>query len=182
MLHGPLAGKSVMNYISSHDDGSPFDKERKNTYASATRLLLTPGIAQIYYGDESARSLSVPANGDATLRSFMNWEEQSEPEKAKLLLHWQKLGQFRKNHPAIGAGRHHEINQNQFARTYTAGNIKDVVIFALNQNPGQKEITISGYFAEGDILTDYYSGQEVRVTQDKVIVNSSFDIVLLAKK
>ena len=182
LLHGPLAGKSVMNYISSHDDGSPFDKERKNTYDSATRLLLTPGIAQIYYGDESARSLNVTASGDATLRSFMNWEEQSDPEKAKLLLHWQKLGQFRKNHPAIGAGRHHQINQSQFARTYTSSNLNDVVICALGQKPGPKEITISGYFAEGDVLTDHYSGQKVRVTQDKVKIDSNFDIVLLAKQ
>lgn len=48
--------------------------------------------------------------------------------------------------------------------------------------PGPKEITISGYFTEGDVLTDHYSGQKVRVTQDKVKIDSNFDIVLLAKQ
>jgi hypothetical protein len=32
-------------------------------------------IAQVFYGDESARSLVVEGTqGDATLRSFMNWD------------------------------------------------------------------------------------------------------------
>ncbi|MBL0099831.1 MAG: hypothetical protein IPP49_07045 [Saprospiraceae bacterium] len=66
--------------------------------------------------DESARSLSVKASGDAVLRSFMNWEEQNE--KKDILQHWRKLGLFRKKHPAIGAGRHHTITNSVFARTY----------------------------------------------------------------
>ena len=80
LLQGPLKGKTIMNYVSSHDDGSPFDKLRTKTYESATKLMLTPGIAQIYYGDETARSLTVDASGDATLRSFMNWEDISKSE------------------------------------------------------------------------------------------------------
>jgi alpha-amylase len=68
LLNGPLKGKSVMNYVSSHDDGSPFDKLRTKTYESATKLLLAPGIAQIYYGDETGRRLDVQAQGDATLQ------------------------------------------------------------------------------------------------------------------
>jgi len=181
ILHGPLAGKSVMNYISSHDDGSPFDKDRKKTYESATKLLLTPGIAQIYYGDESGRSLTVKAKGDATLRSFMNWDEHNDPEKSDLLIHWQKLGQFRKNHPAVGAGRHHQINEKQFARTYTSGPVNDVVICALDQPTGKKEISVAGYFKNGETLTDYYSDKKVMVSGDKIILDSKFNIVLLAK-
>jgi len=38
LLHGDLNGKTVMNYLTSHDDGSPFDKDRKRTYESATKL------------------------------------------------------------------------------------------------------------------------------------------------
>jgi alpha-amylase len=53
-----LAGKSIMNYVSSHDDSSPFDKERKYSFKAATALLLAPGAAQIYYGDEYFLSLS----------------------------------------------------------------------------------------------------------------------------
>ncbi|HZV67796.1 MAG TPA: alpha-amylase family glycosyl hydrolase, partial [Telluria sp.] len=54
-LNGPLAGRSVLNYMSSHDDGAPFDAMRKRPFESANKLLLAPGAAQVYYGDETAR-------------------------------------------------------------------------------------------------------------------------------
>ncbi len=104
LLHADLSGKTVMNYISSHDDNGPYDKERKKSIESATRLLLSQGIAQIYYGDESARSLSVSASGDAVLRSFMNWDEMILPQHKETLLHWQKIGKFRRDHPSIRCG------------------------------------------------------------------------------
>jgi alpha-amylase len=31
LLHSKLDGVSVVNYLTSHDDGSPFDKDRKKT-------------------------------------------------------------------------------------------------------------------------------------------------------
>ncbi len=72
--HGRAAGAAILNYLSSHDDGSPYDRERRDPLGAGTRLLLAPGGAQIYYGDELARPLKVPgAEGDANLRSFMNW-------------------------------------------------------------------------------------------------------------
>jgi alpha-amylase len=72
-----------MNYVTSHDDGWPFDKKREKTFESGTKLLLAPGISQVYYGDESARSLEIEGTqGDATLRSFMNWDDiQKFPNK-----------------------------------------------------------------------------------------------------
>ena len=75
-LHGPaLRGAAILNYISSHDDGSPYDPERKDPLGAGTRLLLAPGGAQIYYGDEVARPLRVAgAEGDANLRSSMTWD------------------------------------------------------------------------------------------------------------
>ena len=53
ILRNKLAGKGVLNYLTSHDDGEPFDKKREKPYYSANVLLLTPGASQIYYGDES---------------------------------------------------------------------------------------------------------------------------------
>jgi energy-coupling factor transporter ATP-binding protein EcfA2 len=101
---------------------APFDKERKRTYETATKLLLAPGISQIYYGDETGRKLIVAgAEGDANLRSNMNWEDiKNNPETQKLLEHWQKLGQFRRNHPAVGAGFHKMISNSPywFSRTH----------------------------------------------------------------
>ena len=76
LLQNDLKGYTVMNYVSSHDDSWPFDKKRVRPFESGTKLLLAPGIAQVYYGDESVRLLDIPGTqGDATLRSFMNWKE-----------------------------------------------------------------------------------------------------------
>jgi len=181
LLHGTLASKTVMNYISSHDDGSPYDKERNQTYESANKLLLTQGISQIYYGDEVGRSLSVVADGDAVLRSFMPWESlQSDTTKA-LLMHWQKLGTFRKNHISVGAGRHTEISKDVYSRSYSKGKINDQVIIALNQPMGQKTILTNQLFKEGTTLMDHYSGKSAIIKNGQVVIDSPFDIVLLEK-
>ena len=117
ILNGPLSKYSVMNYISSHDDSGPFDLNREKPFESAIKLILAPGAVQIYYGDELARPLAVEGTlGDAHLRSGMNWEElKNNAERngysiRSVLEHWQKLGQFRKEHPAVGAGRHEMIS------------------------------------------------------------------------
>ena len=113
ILQNDLKGNTVMNYVSSHDDSYPFDKKREKTFESGTKLLLAPGISQVYYGDESARSLDIEGTqGDATLRSNMNWDDISNKTETKeVLAHWQKLGLFRKNHPAVGAGVHTQISK-----------------------------------------------------------------------
>jgi len=59
----------IMNYLSSYDDSKPFDRNRSGVFDSATKLLLVPGIAQIYYGDKTARPLIKDGTqGDASLR------------------------------------------------------------------------------------------------------------------
>ena len=184
-LNTSLIGKSVMNYISSHDDGEPYDKERKKTYESATKLLLTPGISQIYYGDEIARPLIIEGTeGDATLRSKMDWESINDQERNKLLLHWQKLGRFRKNHPAIGAGKHRMITQSPyvFSRVYDKNGYSDKIIIGLDLQKGKKIISTGTVFADGTKLIDKYSGQETIVSNGKTEVESEFDIVLLERQ
>ena len=112
-LHGgALHGVSILNYVSSHDDGAPYDPDRKDPFGAGTRLLLAPGGAQIYYGDETARPLRVagragrrqpplvhelagPGAGDSTTRGILE--------------HWRKLGEFRRAHPAVGAGVHRTL-------------------------------------------------------------------------
>lgn len=185
ILQNDLKGNTVMNYVSSHDDSSPYDKKREKTFESGTKLLLAPGISQVYYGDESARSLDIPGTiGDATLRSMMNWEEiKTNPETQKVLLHWQKLGNFRKNHPAVGAGIHKEILASPyvFSRTFSRDNFTDKVIIGLDLPKGQKEISVGTIFKDGTKLKDAYSGKEVVVSNGKVTIDTEFDIVLLEK-
>ena len=181
LLNGNLDGYGVLNYMSSHDDGQPFDRERKMPYKTATMLLLTPGTSQVYYGDETARELIVEgAVGDANLRSFMNWDDLEASNETKgVLEHWQKLGKFRANHPAVGAGKHavisNENNQLVFSRTYK----KDAVVVGLNFNDESKTIDVSSIFKNGTKVKDAYSNQEVEVRDGKVNLNSNFSYILL---
>ncbi|MFN8275444.1 MAG: alpha-amylase family glycosyl hydrolase [Flavobacteriaceae bacterium] len=182
-LQETLKGHSVLNYISSHDDGKPFDAAREKPYESGTLLLLSPGISQIYYGDETARSLVVPGTeGDATLRSFMNWEDvASNPETKKILNHWQKLGQFRKNHPAVGAGIHAQITQRPytFSRIYNKDNYQDQVVVGLELNAGEKQISVGNVFKNGSKVRDAYSGKTAVVQDGKVKINTEYELLLL---
>jgi alpha-amylase len=182
-LQTDLKGYGVLNYMSSHDDSSPFDPLREKPFETGTKLLLAPGASQVYYGDESARILKVEgAEGDANLRSFMNWEEQEA--NAAILAHWQKLGQFRAKHPAVGAGVHKQISSSPFvfSRIYQKGNAKDAVVVGLNAKKGKKIIDVSGVFDDGSKVLDAYSQQEAIVNEGKVELTSDFDIVLLEIK
>lgn len=185
ILNSDLKGLSVMNYVTSHDDGSPYDKKREKTFMAGTKLLLSPGISQIYYGDESARSLEIEGTiGDATLRSMMNWEEiKTNSETQKVLLHWRKLGNFRKNHPAIGAGIHQEISASPyvFSRTFTKDNFTDKVVIGLDLPIGLKEISVGTIFKDGTKLHDAYSGKSTVVSNGKVSVDTEYAILLLEK-
>ena len=185
-LQNDLKGVGVLNYFTSHDDGTPFDKERTKNYEAATKLLLTPGTSQIYYGDETSRSLIIEGTtGDATLRSFMNWQDIEENENVKQgLVHWQKLGQFRNDHPSIGAGIHKMISQEPytFQRTFIKGNYSDSVVIGLDLTKGTKEINVSSVFNDGSLLIDAYSDTEVIVDNGVVKLDTPYDVVLLESK
>lgn len=188
ILHGPLKGQSVLNYISSHDDGGPFDKKRQKAIEAGTKLLLSPGACQLYYGDESSRILEIQgANGDANMRSFMNWEEMESNVVrngvpiAEVRQHYQKLGSFRRAHPSVGAGVHRMISDTPyvFSRVYENEGYSDRVVAGLDLNSGKKQIELNGLFEEGTVLSDYYSGKRVTVRKGRVVLDTPHDIVLL---
>ena len=186
ILNNELKGYGVLNYISSHDDGSPYDAKREQPLESATKLLLSPGGAQIYYGDETARSLIIEETvGDATLRSNMNWNDISTNKKTKeILAHWQKLGKFRSKHPSIGAGIHKMISEQPyvFKRTYSENNFNDSVVVGIDLPVGKKELFVEDTFANGTKLIDSYSNTEVEVKNNKVTLTTPYTMVLLEKK
>ena len=186
LLHTKLKNKGTVNYLTSHDDGQPFDQERKDPIRAANVLLLTPGTSQVYYGDETARSLVIDSTqGDATLRSFMNWNElDSLPKTKSTLAHWQKLGRFRNNHPAVGAGKHEKLSTKPyvFSRTYINGDFKDKIVVGLDLPKGKKTLSVKGFFGDGTTLYDTYSKTEVLVNKGKVILENDFDIALLELK
>ncbi len=188
ILHTTLKDKSVLNYLTSHDDAHPYDVERKDPVKASNILLLTPGASQIYYGDETARDLTIegtednPVMGDATLRSFMNWDEiDSIPRTQKVLEHWRKLGKFRHDHLAVGAGKHQRLAKNPyvFSRTYVDGDFKDKVVIGLELPPGKKSLWVKGFFGDGTKLHDTYSDTEVTVVNGRVILDNPYNIALL---
>ena len=188
-LNGPLKGLSVLNYLSSHDDGSPFDPLRTRPFETANKLLLAPGAAQIYYGDETGRLLKVEgAVGDANLRSFMNWDDLTNNAQrggyrvGDLQYHWTRLGKFRKAHPAVGAGVHTQLQTNPytFSRVLERGDIRDRVVVALDV-PKDKvtPITVAGVFNDGQTVRDYYSGKTAVVANGKVAFPAGNAVVLI---
>jgi alpha-amylase len=186
-LAGPLKGYSVLNYLSSHDDGNPFDPSRKKPFETANKLLLAPGAAQVYYGDETARRLDVAdAKGDAKLRSLMNWDElksnaQREGYKvAAVRAHWARLGKFRQAHPAVGAGEHRKLADAPYTFARVRG--EDKVVVALDVKTGQPvEIAVGGVFADGTKVKDAYSGASYKVKNGVVRTSGKFSTVLLAQ-
>ena len=182
ILNNQLKGYGVLNYMTSHDDGQPFDKEREMPYKTATMLLFTPGTAQVYYGDEAARDLIIEgAVGDATLRSFMNWDAINNNEDTKKILrHWQKLGQFRANHMAIGAGKHELISEKNgliFSRVKN----KDKVVIGMNLPKGKKLIKTSSVYKNTAHLFDFYSKKKVFIKDGFAYLDSPYNIVLIEK-
>lgn len=183
VLNNEKSGFQVLNYATSHDDANPFDKDRNRSAETGTKLLLTPGTAQIYYGDESARNLTIEGTqGDATFRSNMNWDDIKNNEVTqKILSHWQKLGKFRKNHPSIGAGQHEMISESPyiFKRTYQKNGIDDSVIIGIDLEKGVKQISAATVFDDNTLVRDAYSGTEAKVQNGMIMINTPFDMVLL---
>jgi alpha-amylase len=185
-LHeGALRGATFLNYLRSHDDGSPYDIDRKDPLGAGIRLLLAPGTAQIYYGDELARPLRVAgAKGDANLRSFMNWGDlERGGATAEVLQHWRKLGRFRRDHPAVGAGVHRTLQEKPyiFSRTLESGSKVDRVLVAMDQGEGAKTVAVFGVFPDGTKLVDAYSGVGSTVKNGAVSLTTGSGLVLLAE-
>jgi alpha-amylase len=189
-LHGPLKGYSVLNYLDSHDDGNPFDALRQRPMEAANKLLLAPGQAQIYYGDETARVLKIDgAEGDANLRSFMNWDQLKNNTRvglygvADVRDHWARLGRFRHAHPAVGAGVHQMLSGSPytFKRTYEKDGVTDRVVVALDLPQDRAvAIPVGGVFSDGQTVRDWYTGKSAVVTGGKVQFELRAPVALIA--
>jgi alpha-amylase len=116
---------------------------------------------------------------------MMNWDSIAKQKRTKeVLAHWQKLGTFRANHPAVGAGVHQMISVSPyyFYRSYQKDDYKDLVVIGLHINKGEKVINVSKVFEDGDTLHDAYSGEIAQVKNGMITIKSQFEVVLLEKK
>lgn len=168
---------NTLSYINSHDDNdsakATWNVSSETMMNNGTSLLLSPGGVQIFYGNEVNRGLKWDDffTGsdylDQRFRSDMNWSSYDE----ECLAHWQKVGQFRNNHPAVGAGQHEKLEGDvyTFARTYhLEEEDEDKVVVALPQKAGTYSISVGEVFEDGEVLTDVYSGKTYTVSGGKV--------------
>lgn len=183
ILNHQLKDFSTLNYLTSHDDGAPFDPQRINSINAGTLLLLSPGESQVYYGDESERPLEITnAVGDANLRSFMNWEAHKTVDSVQATIkHYQKLGQFRQNHPAVGAGQHRLISKEPllFTRYYKQDRHEDLVLIGIDLNDHEIEIPVGDIFGKTKTINEFYSKQKLDIVDGKVKVTPQNGLILL---
>lgn len=138
------------------------DADMDNMINCATTFLLTPGVAQIFYGDETLRPLSdAQYNVDAAqaFRSDMNWDSFDE----KVFNHYKKLGNIRKANPVIGTGKQRIIDTHTCVRY----NDKDTLVIRLAVDAGEK-INLGGAFPNGTLVTELYTGQTATVENGTV--------------
>lgn len=161
-------GRSVLTYISSHDTGMC----RDDLYYQGSALLLMPGAVQIYYGDESNRQQVSCTIWDHVIRGFMNWTSMDNG----VLAHWQKVGTFRNNHVAVGAGTHTALSASSgtaFSRNYNKNGVNDTVVCVVGaNNNASTTITLNGAFKDGATVKNTYTGDTAQVSGGKVTFNS----------
>ena len=168
-----------LSYISSHDDCLT----RGDMISAGTDLLLTPGAAQIYYGDESNRPIGwndwfTSDYKDQRYRTDMNWDSMDQ----KVLSHWQKVGQFRNKHLAVGAGQHQKLEGDAytFSRTYhLEEDDEDKVVCCLPGKAGTYEVPVGDVFEDGETITDFYSGEKYEVSGGSVSATCDANGVIL---
>ncbi len=165
---------SILSFVSSRETNL-FD--RANLIDAGTRLLLLPGVVQIYYGDETARSPGSTFDPmRRALQAAMNWENADETVRS----HWSIMGQFRKNHPAIAIGAHEKLSDEPYAfyRGVQIGRKKDEVIVVLGAS-GKVRLNVSRYFPDDTVFRDAYTGKISMVSFGEVSFQAGKQGVLL---
>lgn len=148
---------NVLTYLSSHDTRLARTGDQATV---GTMFTLLPGGIQIYYGDESYREKGYTGCGDGDMptRTDMNWSEIAG-SKAGLVAHWGKVGNFRKYNPAVGAG-----TGTATKRSYSGPAGENKVAISI----GGTSVDVSGLFADGTTVYNWYDGTSATVSGGKV--------------
>lgn len=188
--HGDLDGivytwQAYADSVASHPGWHPFsylnnsyhrDADMSNMIACATTLLLAPGTAQIFYGDETGRKLNdarFNVDSDQAFRSDMDWNDIDR----KQLAHFQKLGKIRKDNTVIGTGRQRTLDTHTCIRY----NDRDTLLIRVAPIDGQP-INVRDLFADGDELIELYSGQTAKVKNGQINISGYENEIGIFKK
>ena len=179
---------NTLSYINSHDDNDSakvtWNITTQKMKDNGTCLLLSPGGAQIYYGNEINRGLGWTDffTGtdylDQRFRTDMDWSNYDKD----CLAHWQKVGQFRNKHLSVGGGQHEQLAASPytFSRTYhLEEDDEDKVVCCLPGKAGTYDVSVGDIFEDGETITDYYSGEKYQVSGGSVSVTCDENGVIL---
>lgn len=170
--HGDLDGivytwQAYADSVAAHPGWHPFsylnnsyhrDADMDNMVDCATTLLLAPGVAQIFYGDETGRGLSdARYNVDSAqaFRSDMDWKNIN-PD---YLCHFRRLGKIRRENPVIATGRQETFDVHTALRYNDRG---EKILIKLNPEAAAA-LNLYGVFDDGQTVEDLYTGQTAEV-------------------
>ncbi len=177
--HGDLDGiipvwQAYADSVQAHPCWHPFnylnnsyhrEADPDNMIDCATTLLLSPGVAQIFYGDETGRRPNAGAmenvDSDQSFRSDMNWASVD----SVTLRHFQRLGQIRRLHPVIATGRQIAIDNHTCVRLDET----DTVLIRVNPDPAIG-IPVASLWPDGTAIEDLYTGQTTTVTNRRAML------------
>lgn len=152
------------------------DADMDNMTDCATTLLLAPGVAQIYYGDETGRKLSdarFNVDSNQAFRSDMNWNDIDED----LLSHFRKLGRIRRSNPVIAVGRQRTLDTHTCVRY----NDDDKILIRLVPD-NDRPLSVEGVFDDGVLVEELYTGNTSRVVGGAVTFPEYRNKVALIKE
>ncbi|MDY3827498.1 MAG: alpha-amylase family glycosyl hydrolase [Clostridium sp.] len=161
---------NALSYISSHDKGLG-----QRSKQAGTVLELSPGGVQVFYGDESGRQ--GVGSGDQASRSHMNWDSIN----MDILSHWQKVGQFRTNHLAVGAGKQTKLDDVTAMREYSKNGVEDKVVISYPSG-SSASVPVGTAFSEGETIRDFYTGNTYQVSGGSVQVTGITNGLVLLEK
>ena len=114
------------------------------------------------------------AQGDANLRSFMDWDAlESGAYTGEVLEHWRKLGRFRHAHPAVGAGEHQRLRADPyiFSRALETAGRSDRVLVAMDLGGRRQDDLPVRPVPRRSELIDAYSGETGTVTNGEIALD-----------
>ncbi|MBI2332671.1 MAG: hypothetical protein HYU84_11020, partial [Chloroflexi bacterium] len=149
---------SLMNLIDSHDTARFLNDaggDKSKLKLAALFQMTYPGAPTIYYGDE----VGVTGGNDPDSRRTYPWSS----EDLSLRNTYKQLISLRKTYPALSTGNvNHGLLIDDANGSYAFGrdDASDKFVIALHNNASARTlvINVSGYVANGTVLTDVLNG------------------------
>lgn len=174
---GGFAGAVMGNFFGNHDQDRALSECNSNYTLlkhAQTFLLTTPiNIPMLYQGDDIGMTGRSEDGFDGGRRAVMKFDNLSNDEKAALQ-HVQRLGTFRKAHPALRKGTRSTCESTNDAWVYKFTYEGKTVIVGINKGSSAYNATCSG--VSGSFTS--YDGSTVNVSNGSVTVPAYGSLVI----